>query len=292
MKYLLLLALVVSVLVSLPGCAAPAKTDMPIVLLTDFGNDDYRVPRLKGVIYSTNPDATVIDATHGIPSVDIAAGAYVLGLTAEAFPEKVVFIAAVGAGSTPDEKSLVLTNNKDQIFVLPDNGLITFVAKNMGIKNVYEITDQDLFDEPLSSLSSHQILGRIAAMIASGLPPKKVGPEVKAPVMLDIQEAAVVDGKLVGYIVFIDHFGNCLTNITGEDAAQFGLSPGDKILITIAGNTTRSVIGQGYSDVPKGEAVALVNSLGTLQLSINRGSFAITNNVKTGLMVEIERSAP
>ena len=89
-----------------------------------------------------------------------------------------------------------------------------------------------------------------------------------------------------------NHFGSCLTNITGEDAAQFGLSPGDKILITVAGNTTNSVIGRAYSDVPKGEAVAMVNSLDTLQLSINRDSFAATNIVKTGLMVTIEKSGP
>ncbi|OGO01925.1 MAG: hypothetical protein A2Y90_06100, partial [Chloroflexi bacterium RBG_13_52_12] len=234
------------------------------------------MPRLKGVIYSATPGATVIDATHGIPSVDIAAGAYVLGLTAAEFPAKFVFVAAVGAGSTPNEKSLVLTTNKDQIFVLPDNGLITFVARNMGIKSVYEISNQDLFDKPMDSLSSHQILGRIAAMVSSGLQPKKVGPAVASPVMLVIQEASIADGKLVGYVVFIDHFGSCLTNVTREDAAQFGLNPGDKILITVAGATTTSVIGQGYNDVPTGEAIALVNSLGTLQLSINRGSFAAT----------------
>jgi len=292
MKHILLLALVVLTLFSLPACAAPEKADMPIVLLTDFGTDDYRVPRLKGVIYSANPDANVIDATHGIPSIDIDSGAYVLGLTAAEFPEKVVFMAAVGAGGTPDEKSLVVTSDKNQIFVLPDNGLITFVAMHMGIKTIYEITNQDLFDKPLTSLSSHQILGKIAAMIASGYQPEDVGPSVASLVMLEIQEAAVTNSKLVGYVVFIDHFGSVLTNITVEDAAQFGLSPGDKILITVAGRTTVSVIGQGYNDVPIGEAVAIVNSLGTLQLSINKGSFAAMNNVKTGLMVEIEKSAP
>jgi S-adenosylmethionine hydrolase len=291
-KYILLLALVVSILVSFPACAAPAKTNMPIVLLTDFGTDDYRVPRLKGVIYSANPGAEVIDATHGIPAVDITAGAYVLGLTADAFPEKVVFIAAVGAGSTPDEKSLVVTSTKGQIFVLPDNGLITFVAKNTGIKTAYAINNQNLFDKPMASLASHQILGKTAALIASGYKPEDVGPAVASPHMLDIHSAAVNNGKIVGYVVFIDHFGNVLTNITEADVAQLGLKPGDKIRITVAGNTTESVIGTVYNDVSVGQPVAMVNSLDTLQLSINKGSFAAANNIKTGLMVEVEKSAP
>ncbi len=291
MKYLLLFALLISVLVALPACAAP-KTNMPVVLITDFGTDDYRVPRLKGVIYSSNPDANVIDGTHGIASVDIAAGAYVLGLTAAEFPEKVVFVAAVGAGSTPDEKTLVVINDKDQIFVLPDNGLVTFVAMNMGIKKAYAVSNQELFDKPMADLSSHQILGKVAATISSGYKPEDVGPVVESPVMLTIQEAGVTEGKLVGYVVFIDHFGSCLTNITREDAEQFGLNTGDKILITIAGTTTESVIGTRYNDVATGEAVSIVNSLDVLQLSINKGNFATTNSVKTGLMVEIEKAAP
>ncbi|MHB8104368.1 MAG: SAM hydrolase/SAM-dependent halogenase family protein [Dehalococcoidales bacterium] len=292
MKYLLLAALLISLMVTLPACAAPTKTNLPIVLLTDFGTDDYRVPRLKGVIYSANPDAEVIDATHGIAAQDIAAGAYVLGLTADSFPEKTVFVGAVGAGSTPDEKSIVVINNKDQIFVLPDNGLMTFVALNMGVKSVYEITNQELFDSPMAGLASHQILGKTAAMIASGYTPEKVGPVLTAPVMLDIRQALIADGKLTGYVVFVDHFGNCLTNINGEDTKQFGIAVGDSILITVAGNTVTAVVGQGYSAVPKGNSVVLVNSLGTLQLSINRGNFATTYSVKTGFKVEIEKSTP
>ena len=287
-KYILLTALLVLLLVPLAACG-PLGADLPIVLVTDFGTDDYRVPRLKGVIYSTNPLTTMIDATHGIPSVDIAAGAYILGLTAAEFPQKVVFVAAVGAGSTPGERSLVAVNNKDQVFVLPDNGLITFVAMNTGIKAAYEIANEKIFDKPLESMSSHEILGRTAAMISSGYAPKDIGPAADSYALLAIQQATVTGDKISGYVVFIDHFGNCLTNITKEHTVELGLNPGDNILITVAGAGVESVIGQGYSDVPKGEAVALVNSLGTLQLSINRGSFAAAHDVKNGTMVEIEK---
>ena len=55
-----------------------------------------------------------------------------LDLTAKEFPGNVVFIAAVGAHNTPDEKYLVLITNKDQIFLAPGNGLITYVVKDKG----------------------------------------------------------------------------------------------------------------------------------------------------------------
>jgi len=286
-KYLMIFVLLISLLVAFPACAA-STTSMPIVLLTDYGTDDYRVPRLKGVIYSANPGATIIDATHGIGSVDIAAGAYVLGLTAAEFPEDVVFMAAVGSA----DRGIVLINDKDQIFVLPDDGLATFVIMNTGMKKCYAITNEKLFDQPIENLSTHVLLGTVAAKIAGGYKPGDVGPEVASPVMLDIQQAGINDGKLMGYVVFVDHFGSCLTNISRELTEQFGLQTGDSILITVNGNTVSSVIGKSYGDVTAGESVSIVNSLGILQLSINMGSFAANNGVKTGMKVEIERAAP
>ena len=288
MKYLSLFVLAVLLLMSFAAFAAD-KASKPIVLLTDFGTDDYRVPRLKGVIYSANPDADVIDATHGIGSVDIAAGAYVLGLTAAEFPKDVVFLAAVGAGATPDEKTLVMVNNKDQIFVLPDNGLITFVASTMGIKKAYAVTNADLFDKPMAQLASHQILGKVAAVIAGGYALEKVGPAVASPVLLDIQKASSSNGILTGYVVFVDHYGSCLTNITKADAAAFNLNPGDKINIAVNGKQVTSIIGTRYGDVAVGEYISMVSSLEILQLSINKGSFAGTNGVKTGMKVEITK---
>jgi S-adenosylmethionine hydrolase len=285
LSFLLLLPL----LISISGCAVPANPNMPLVLLTDFGNDDYRVPRLKGVIYDTYPDAQVIDATHGIASYDIAAGAYVLGLTAKEFPGGFVFIAVVGARSTAEEKLLVLTNNKGQIFVAPDNGLLTYIIKEMGVKSVYEVSNQALFDQPISTLSFHYLLGKVGALIASGYDPADIGPPVASTVMLDIQEGGIADGKIVGSVVFIDHFGNCLTNIPGDILSEYGLNIGDTVQIIIDGDTVAAQYGENYSDVPVGECVIIVNSLGTVQLSINKGSFADTYGIKTGIKVELTR---
>jgi len=288
-KCLLSILLLLALLIPVSGCAVPSNPDMPLVLLTDFGTDDYRVPRLKGVIYDTYPDAQVIDATHGITSYDIAAGAYVLGLTAKEFPGGFVFIAAVGARSTAEGRSLVLTNNKDQIFVAPDNGLLTYIIKDMGVKSIYEVANQALFDKPISTLSFHYLLGRVGALIASGHSPADMGPPIASTVMLDIQEGGITDGKIAGSVVFIDHFGNCLTNIPGETLSEYGLNIGDTVLIIIDGNTVEIKYGETYGDVPTGECVLTINSLGTVQFSINKGSFADTYGINTGIKVELGR---
>lgn len=289
LKKVCLLIILALILITVSKCAAPANPDMPVVLITDLGTNDFRVPRLKGVIYDTYPDARVIDATHGISSFDIAAGAYVVGLTAREFPEKFVFVTVVGSRSTAEEKLLVLVNNKDQIFIAPDNGLLTYIISDMGVKKVYEIANQELFDEPIEALSYHYVLGKAGAMIASGYNPSDVGPEVSNPVLLDIQEGGIVNGRLVGSVVFIDHFGNCLTNISGETLSSYGLNIGDTVEIIVAGNTINAKYGENYSDVLKSQPVILVSSLGTVQLSINMGSFAGTYDLDTGSNVELER---
>jgi hypothetical protein len=139
----------------------------------------------------------------------------------------------------------------------------------------------------MEELSSHQILGKIAALIAGGYKPEKVGDVMDTPVLLDIQQAPISNGVLTGHVVFIDHFGSCLTNITRADAEALNLNPGDSIEITVNGKQVSSVIGTRYGDVAVGEAISMVNSLEILQLSVNKGNFASPNGVKTGMKVEI-----
>jgi S-adenosylmethionine hydrolase len=289
MKKLVFLFLLLVMLASFIGCAAPNCGNMPVVLLTDYGYDDYRVPRLKGIIYSAFPGVDIIDATHGIPSIDVAAGAYILDLAAKEFPSNVVFISGVGSPAKQDEQYLALLTNKGQYFVAANNGILTYIINEFGIKEVYSITNADLFDRPEDMLSSHYILGRIGAKLASGLPISDVGPKVNQPVMLDIQVASFADGVLKGTVVFTDHFGSCLTNITKADFDQLGLTVGDSMQVTIGETKVVLTLGVTYSSVAKGEAVAFVNSLGVLQLSLNAANFAAQNNCKNGTKFEIEK---
>ena len=74
---LILSLLIVLLITGSSGCVVQKETNMPIVLLTDFGVEDYRIPQLKGIIYTTNPSARVVDASHSVPAFDIATGAHI-----------------------------------------------------------------------------------------------------------------------------------------------------------------------------------------------------------------------
>jgi S-adenosylmethionine hydrolase len=99
--------------------------------------------------------------------------------------------------------------------------------------------------------------------------------------------------KLLGTIVYIDHYGNAITNIPGKTAGVFGMKPGGWVRITMPQGEFNSKLGTIYSDVPQGEEIVfVVNNLGTVQMSINLGNFASTHGVKAGTKFEIELLPP
>ncbi len=272
------------------GCTNQKEVNIPIVLLTDFGSEDYRVPQLKGIIYSNNPQAKLADGSHSVPAFDIPTGAFILDIAAREFPENVVFVGVIAPYSQTETKYLVLTTEKNQLFVLPDNGLLTYVIKDMSIKTIYQITNQKLFDKPIRELAAERIEGKIGALLAAGYHPQDVGTPLTNPMTLDVQEPAIIDRKLMGTVVYIDHFGNSVTNISDKTASEFGVKPGDLVQVKSQQSVISAKYGTIYSDVPQGEEIVFVNNnLGVVQLSINLDNFADKYGVKAGTKIEIEK---
>ena len=110
-----------------------------------------------------------------------------------------------------------------------------------------------LFDKPMKDLVAERIQGKVGALIASGYQPDDVGNLLTKFTTLDVQEPLINEDKLLGTIVYIDHYGNAVTNISEKNANEFGAKPGDIIRLKIPGNTINVKIGTIYSDVPQGK---------------------------------------
>jgi S-adenosylmethionine hydrolase len=287
---LVALIVIVTSLAGVAGCASHEKVNMPVVLLTDFGSEDYRVAQLQGIIYKNNPDARLIVASNDVPAFDIFTGAFILDIAAKEFPENTVFVAVIAPYAQNETKYLVLTTDKNQFFVLPDNGLLTYVARDTGIKSIYQVTNQELFSTPIKQLSAERIQGAISALIASGYDPQDVGKPLSNPTTLGAQNSTVAGNNLSGTVVYIDHYGNCITDISGSTASLSGIKPGDDIQVITPHGTIPARYGTIYSDVPLGKEIIFVNNnIDLLQLSVNMGSFAKTHNISTGTKIEIAR---
>lgn len=182
-----------------------------------------------------------------------------------------------------------MSATEQQIFVAPDNGLLTYVIRDFEIKSAYQITNQSLFTKPINNLFATQILGTAGARIASGYAPEDIGPAADDPYTFDVQEAVIVENKIVCEVVLIDHFGNCVTNIPRNVTEEFGLKLGDDLIIITPDAKITAMFGTTYGDVLKNNPVIFVDSRDLIELAINMGSFAETYNINTGTTIEIEK---
>ncbi|HNR33305.1 MAG TPA: SAM-dependent chlorinase/fluorinase, partial [Candidatus Hydrogenedentes bacterium] len=139
-----------------------------VVLCTDYGVDSVYVGILKGVIYDKFPDARVDSLTNAIPPFDIEAGARILAEGCAVYPPGTVFCCVVDPGVGTSRKGVVLETDTGQVFVAPDNGLLTLVAERDGVRALHEIANAAIWREGALSSTFHgrDIFGPVAATIA------------------------------------------------------------------------------------------------------------------------------
>jgi len=134
--------------------SSPRVSSRIITLTSDFGWRDGYVAAIKGVILSTNPDATLIDISHELPSQDIPHAAFVLGATCRYFPSNAVHLAVVDPGVGTARRPLLLITPEGTVYVAPDNGLLTYILMAQsahGRTSTSSTTDGDTFMNPLQA---------------------------------------------------------------------------------------------------------------------------------------------
>src|SRR6188768_2531656 len=102
---------------------------MPLVTFTtDFGISSPYVAQMKGVLLTLCSEVRLVDITHGIHPQNVAEGAIVLADVTPLFPVGTLHIAVVDPGVGTARK-LLYVEAGEQKYLLPDNGLLTLVAK-------------------------------------------------------------------------------------------------------------------------------------------------------------------
>lgn len=245
-----------------------------ITLLTDFGTKDGYVAQMKGVIASIT-DARVIDITHEVSPQNVREGAFVLWTTAPFFPVGTVHIAVVDPGVGTQRKGLIIATKK-QVLVGPDNGLLLPTAHLLGDFTVYEITNPKYMIHPLSrTFHGRDIFAPVGAYIARGVAFQDIGTITTHYVDLRFAVGEHRGDRLVGKILYIDRFGNLITNIPEEILPK-----------ETAGKTFSLVVGErrwehlpfveAYGFVQPGVVLLTVGSSHFLEIGVNKGSAAQT----------------
>ncbi len=288
----------------------PTPLLAPIVLTTDFGLSDAFVGVMKGVILNINPYATIVDLTHEIGPQGLRQGSFVLGVNHSYFPQGAIHVAVVDPGVGTSRKAIVLETPEAK-FVAPDNGLLSEVVKGYlettaSVKRysptvplpptlkAYELANRQYRLTPVSStFHGRDIFSPAAAYLSLGIRPEDMGPSVSDIVYLPLPKPLVSMGRVSGEVIYIDRFGNLITNIREADVLIAG---GNEHTPTVSIDRRRiSGLSQTFHDdnaqvptQPDGLfLLALFGSNGYLEVAMRDGDAARALGLSVGAPVSL-----
>jgi S-adenosylmethionine hydrolase len=237
---------------------------------------------MKGAILGVNSEATIVDICHQIPIGNITAGGFVLDQASKEFPPGSIHIAVVDPG-VGSERKPILAECDGQTFIGPDNGILyRILERSRGVK-VYEIANQHLLTRPLSkTFHGRDLFGPMAALRSLEVQSFDFGPELQReparPPLLNDR----IDGiRSQGTIIYMDHYGNAITDISASDADGF------RSLFLPSGNTSIK-LQEFYAQAEVGEPLALIGSSSFLEIAINQGNAAQIFGIKIGTPVSLQ----
>ncbi|MGH7833183.1 MAG: SAM hydrolase/SAM-dependent halogenase family protein [Candidatus Binatia bacterium] len=249
-----------------------------ITLTTDFGSDDPFAGIMKGVILGINPTASIVDLTHGIPAQNIMRAALVVRYSARYFPAGTIHVAIVDPGVGSQRRPLLI-QAKDSFYVGPDNGIFSLALEGTTPAKVIELSNETYYLRPTSAtFHGRDIFAAVAGYLSLGIPPDSFGNAVPGFERLAWHEPVRDNGRIQGEIVYVDSFGNLITNIQKEDLK--GLSP-SSVVFSLGSITIRGVK-PNYASGADEEYIALFNSWDLLEISRYRGNAQAATGMQVG----------
>lgn len=257
-----------------------------ITLTTDFGLKDHFVGALKGKIISTYAEAQIIDISHDIDLFNVSEASYIVGAAYNSFPKGSVHLIGVDAELTKDNRHIAMQWN-DHYFVCADNGILSMLTQKIIPQRIVEINIHDRLPEGATEMDAFVM---VACHLAKGGQLSVIGREItEIKEMNELQPVVAADtNSIKGYIAYIDHFGNCVTNIPQKLVKD--IAKGRDFEITFSTKTIKSVR-KNYSDFVirepytikdhEGDKLAIFNEAGFLEIAIYRSNPGTVGTART-----------
>ncbi|HUI28376.1 MAG TPA: SAM-dependent chlorinase/fluorinase [Candidatus Kryptonia bacterium] len=253
---------------------APAANGI-VTLLTDFGSADAFAGIMKGMMLRVNPRARLVDLTHEIPPHDIVAGALVLRSATPYFPRATVHLAVVDPGVGSTRRAVAIATDT-ATFVGPDNGLLIPALRQSRIRTARAIDIAHLQKRKLLGAAISQtfhgrdVFAPVAAWLSKGGALSALGPAANDLVELRLPVSRVTDDALDGEVIYVDRFGNLVTNVTAEDLTRFRRRT---VSVSIAGMRIGGLV-SSYASVADGELLAIIGSWDLLEIAAHGANAA------------------
>jgi S-adenosylmethionine hydrolase len=261
-----------------------------VTLLTDYGRDDDFVGVCHGVIRSIDPDAQIVDITHGIRRYAVRQGAIVLRNTLPYMPVG-VHVAVVDPQVGTERRAVAIRTGDGRILIGPDNGLLSLAWERCGgIEMAVDVTRSPHRLEPVSAtFHGRDIFAPVAARLAVGAEVADAGDplEPDALVTVDLPEPRREDGGIVAHALVVDRFGNAGLNVDHDDLAGSGITLGAAVELEVGGERYLATYAQTFADVKPGELLVYEDAYRTLAVAINRGDAAATLALRPDVEVRL-----
>jgi S-adenosyl-L-methionine hydrolase (adenosine-forming) len=245
----------------------------PIVTLTtDYGLKDNYVATLKGILLSRIEQVRIVDVSHLIRPQDIMEGAFVLQHTYPFFPKNSLHIAVIDPGVGSNRRAIAIYHN-GHYFIGPDNGLFALILGTDTPEFAVNLDKPEFWLHPNPDATFHgrDIFTPVAAALLAGKSLQEVGTPITTIKPLRWVEPTVDKDGIQGWVVHVDTFGNCVTNIKRTHFEQFSVV---KNLKCYAGASIVKEISTHYQQAPPGDVMALYGSHGFLEIAVNGGNAA------------------
>jgi S-adenosylmethionine hydrolase len=249
-----------------------------IALFTDFGPSDPYVAQLKGSIKTVSPTAEILDLSHANADFDIPAASYLLAKSTRTLPSGTIIIAVVDPTVGSARAGLAVRTQAGRFYLAPDNGILTEVLAREGLAEARTLPIPT--EGASSTFHARDIFGPAAARLANEKSFDSLGTKAEKILRLPRNTATVMPTMAKGQVLFLDHYGNILTNIPGSELGK--LKVGQLLTVTVKGKSLSLPFLRTYAEAPASRPFALINSDGEFEIAVNQGSAAKELGIKVG----------
>jgi S-adenosylmethionine hydrolase len=182
-----------------------------ITLTTDFGEKDHFAGAIKGAIYSELRDVKIVDISHSVSPFSIPEAAYIIQNAYSSFPKGSIHLIGIDSEINQENKHIVIKLD-DHYFVCANNGIMSMICSEIAPEKIVEINIHEKIETSFPVLD---VFVKVACHIARGGTLEVIGKPIQGikPLKNIIPFVNAERNQIIGNVVYIDNYGNVVTNI-------------------------------------------------------------------------------
>ena len=229
-----------------------------ITLLTDYSHKDFYLAKVKARLKKKFPNHNVLDISHGVSTFNLKEASYAFNaLISEFETDEIIHFIFVNIHYEKNYSFVIAETESQGLIVAPNNGILGLIK--CSFKNFYKLKVENK-----GSFIELSVIEKLKDINLSSLE------KIETPYLLKEVSVRVTERELRGEVIYIDSYGNCITNITKTDFEDF--VKGGSYHIVLRRNNIIERISLDYSDNWEAGPAVFFNEQQNLEVSSVHGN--------------------